>query len=82
MSTWIGLAALAALLFWLLGTGRRERTVAPEDDVHTPTDHDELDEAEREIKDDPDARPAADAVDDDEDDWGPGSGHSPMPGVW
>ncbi len=82
MGTWIGVAALGALLLWLLGAGRRGNPVAPEDDMQTPTDVDELEEAEREVRDDPDARPAADAVDDDEDDWGPGSGHSPMPGVW
>jgi hypothetical protein len=82
MGTWIGVIALGALLVWLLGAGRRKTLPAPEDDVITPTDVDELDAAEREIRDDPDARPAADAVDDDEDDWGPGSGHSPMPGVW
>ena len=82
MSTWIGVIALGALLVWLLGAGRGRVPPAPEDDINTPADLDELDEAEREIKDDPDARPAADAVDDDEDDWGPGSGHSPMPGVW
>jgi len=80
MTTWIGLVLAVALLVWLLGVGKR-RPIAPEDDVTTPIDHDELTEAEREIKDDPDAKPAADAVDDDNDDWGPGSGHSPMPGV-
>jgi len=79
MATWIGLILLAALTIWLLGVGKR-RPVQPEDDVTTPIDHDELAEAERQIKDDPDAKPARDAVDDD-DDWGPGSGHSPMPGV-
>ncbi|MGH7582211.1 MAG: hypothetical protein ACREL5_03185 [Gemmatimonadales bacterium] len=80
MGTWIGLILLAALTIWLLGVGKR-RPVQPEDDVTTPIDNDELAEAEREIKDDPDAKPARDAVDDDDDDWGPGSGHSPMPGV-
>ena len=78
-ATWIGLVALAAFVVWLLGVGKR-KSVAPEDDVTTPIDHDELAAAEREIKDDPTAKPAADAVDDD-DDWGPGSGHSPLPGV-
>ena len=79
LGTWIGVAVIAALLVWLLGLGKR-KPIAPEDDVDTPIEHDELSEAEREIKDDPTARPAADSVDD-EDDWGPGSGHSPVPGV-
>jgi hypothetical protein len=79
LGTWIGVAVIAALLVWLLGLGKR-KPIAPEDDVDAPIDQDELTEAEREIKDDPTAKPAADAVDDD-DDWGPGSGHSPVPGV-
>jgi hypothetical protein len=83
ISTWIGIAAIAALLVWLLGIGKRQdaREQQPEDDVETPIDHAELDAAEREIRDDPDAKAAADAVDDSDDDWGPGSGHSPIPGV-
>ena len=82
LSAWVGIAAMAALLVWLLGVGRRQdRRRAPEDDLETPIDRAELDAAEREIRDDPDARAAADAVDNDEDDWGPGSGHSPIPGV-
>jgi hypothetical protein len=59
----------------------KARPIAPEDDVDTPIDRDELAEAERAIKDDPDAKAAADAIDDDTDDWGPGSGRSPIPGV-
>jgi hypothetical protein len=81
ISTWVGIAAIAALLVWLLGVGKRQDARAAEDDVETPIDHAELDAAEREIRNDPDAKPAADAVDDDDDDWGPGSGHSPLPGV-
>ncbi len=81
MIGWIAIAVIAAFLVWLLGVGRRE-PVAPEDDVTTPIDADELERAEREIKDDPDAKAAADAVDPDDEDWGPGSGgHSPVPGV-
>ena len=79
LSTWGGIAVIGALLVWLLGVGKR-KPIAPEDDVDTPIDHDELADAERAIKDDPTAKPAADAVDDD-DDWGPGTGHSPVPGV-
>jgi hypothetical protein len=79
LGTWIGVAVIAAFLVWLLGLGRR-KPIAPEDDLATPIDRDELAEAEREIKDDPTAKPAADAVDDD-DDWGPGTGNSPVPGV-
>ena len=83
LTTWIGIGVMALLLVWLLGVGKRQdaRKPAPEDDVNTPIDHSELDAAEREIRDDPDAKAAADAVDTDDDDWGPGSGHSPMPGV-
>ena len=80
VTTWIGIALLALVLVWLLGLGRRT-PIAPEDDIDTPIDHDELAEAERAVKEDRTAKPAADAVDDDDDDWGPGSGHSPMPGV-
>ncbi|HEY4321112.1 MAG TPA: hypothetical protein VGM77_08010 [Gemmatimonadales bacterium] len=79
--TWIALALIVALLIWLMGIGRRA-PIAPDDDVDSPIDHDELAEAERAIRDDPTAKAAADAVDDDEDDWGPGSGHSPMPGIF
>lgn len=79
MSTWIGIVVLALLLVWLLGLGKR-KPIAPEDDVDSPVDQDELTAAERAIRDDPDAKAAADVVDDD-DDWGPGSSHSPMPGV-
>ncbi|HEY4099987.1 MAG TPA: hypothetical protein VGM20_03825 [Gemmatimonadales bacterium] len=77
---WVTVALIGAFLIWLLGLGKG-KPIAPEDDVDTPVDADELTEAERAVKDDPDARAAADAVDDDTDDWGPGSGHSPMPGI-
>lgn len=79
--TWVAIAFIAAFLAWLLGIGKRARPAAPEDDLATPIDHTELDEAERAVRNDPDATPAADAVDSDDDDWGPGSGHSPLPGV-
>lgn len=81
LSTWVGIAAMAALLVWLLGIGKRQDRRAPEDDVDTPIDTEALAAAEREIQNDPDAKAAADAVDSDDDDWGPGSGHSPLPGV-
>ena len=81
IATWVGIAALGALLYWLLGVGKRPNPRAPEDDIDTPIDRAELEAAERAIRDDPDAKAAADAVDNDDDDWGPGTGHSPMPGV-
>jgi hypothetical protein len=81
MASIIGLAALGALLVWFLGIGRRPPIVAPEDDLETPIELDELEEAEREIRDDPDAQAAADAMVDDDDDWGPGSGSSMLPGI-
>jgi hypothetical protein len=80
MGAWIGIVVIGLFLVWLLGLGKR-RPIAPEDDVETLVDQDELADAEREIKDDPTAKPAADAVADDDDDWGPGTGHSPVPGV-
>lgn len=83
LSAWVGIAAMAALLVWLLGIGKRQdaRKPEPEDDVHTPIDNAELEAAEREIQNDPDAKAAADAVDSD-DDWGPGAGgQGPLPGV-
>jgi hypothetical protein len=45
---------------------------APEDDVKTPIDHAALEEAERELND-PRARPLCDGIDEDDDDWGPGT---------
>lgn len=83
MGAWIGIIAIAALLFWLLGIGKRQdRRPAPEDDVDTPIDQAELDAAEREVRNDPDAKAAADAVDNDDEDWGPGTGgHGPLPGI-
>jgi hypothetical protein len=80
LGTWIGVIVIGAALVWLLGLGRR-RSIAPEDDVNSSIDHDELAAAERDVRNDPDAKAAADAVDDDDDDWGPGSGHSPLPGI-
>ena len=73
MSGLIALALVAALVVWLLAPGRRRR-VAPEDDVGTPIDEDELAQAERELRDDRGARPLRDGYDKEEgDDWGPGT---------
>lgn len=77
----IGLAAGIGLFLWLIGFGRREPIVAPEDDVTTPTDVDELALAEQELADDASARPIHEAFEDDDDDWGPGSGGSALPGI-
>ena len=82
MSTWVGIALMVAFLAWMLGIGKRQDRRAVEDDVETPIDHDALAEAEREIQHDPDAKAAADAVDDSDDDWGPGAGgQGPLPGI-
>lgn len=87
MSLYIGIAALIALFLWLAGVGRPARVVAPEDDVSTPIDEDELSAAERELRADPGARPiheAAESDPDDPDDWGPGtpgSNRGPLPGI-
>jgi len=81
-STWIGIALMVAFLAWMLGIGKRQDRRAAEDDMNTPIDHDELDAAERAVQHDPDAKAAADAMVDDDDDWGPGTGgHGPLPGI-
>jgi hypothetical protein len=77
----IGVVAAAAFLAWLVGFGRREPIIPPEDDVTTPTDLDELTLAERELAADPEARPIHDALDQDDDDWGPGTSRSGLPGI-
>ena len=81
MGTFIAFGILALLLLWLLGVGRRPSTYDPMDEFDGDTDATVLEEAELAVKDDPDAKPASEAVDDDDEEWGPGSGHSPMPGV-
>ena len=82
MMQFLGVAALVALFLWLVGFGRRTPVVAPEDDIETPLDADDLAEAERELAEDPEARPIHDAFDDDDDDdWGPGTSHSALPGI-
>lgn len=53
----IALAALAALFLWLFTPHRRRRKPTPEDDVTTPVDQGELSAAERELEEDPGARP-------------------------
>jgi len=73
MGTWIGVAALLAVLWWLFAPRRRRATPAPEDDVTTPIDREELEEAERELRQDPRPRGLDQGFDDDEDDWGPGT---------
>lgn len=72
MTLLIGLAVLAALAIWLLLPSRRPPP-EPEDDVGKPIDRAELAEAERELADDPGARPLEQGMDDDKDDWGPGA---------
>jgi hypothetical protein len=81
MGTLIAFGLMALLLLWLLGVGRRKATYDPMDEFEGQDDAAELEAAELEVRDDPDAKPASEAVDDDDEDWGPGSGHSPMPGV-
>ena len=83
MGSLIGMAALGALLLWLLGFGKAKPVPAPEDDVTTATDTDELAEAEAELADDPAARPIHEAMEgeDDDEDWGPGSSRSNLPGI-
>lgn len=67
----IGLAAALALIVWLLRGGRRRGSAAPRgDSAVDPVDWEELEEAEREVRDlpagtGPDELPASD--------WGPGA---------
>ena len=87
----IAVAVLIALLAWLFGFGKEGREPAPEDDVTTPVDMDELEAAELEVRDDRSIRSIADAMKDaeasidqaaDDDDWGPGTGRGgPLPGI-
>jgi hypothetical protein len=82
MGSLIGMAAIGALLLWLLGFGKAKPAPAPEDDVTTPTDTDELAEAEAELAQDPGARPIHEAMEgEDDEDWGPGSSRSNLPGI-
>lgn len=86
MSSIIAFALVAAFLAWLLGFGGRKHAApAPEDDIETPIDQDELTLAELEVRDDSSARSIADAMKDeeegDDDDWGPGTGRSALPGI-
>ena len=67
----------------------RSSPAAPEDDVETPVDIDELEQAELEMRDDRSARAIGDALagevtedGEEEEDWGPGSpGHGGLPGI-
>lgn len=86
MSGIVIIALVAAFLVWLLGLGKGRAASAPEDDVATPVDEDELATAEREVRDDDSARPIGEALkdaggEDDDDDWGPGTGRSSLPGI-
>lgn len=86
----IAAALVAAFLAWMFGFGRDRHQPAPEDDVTTPIDLDELEEAEREVRDDRSIRSISDAMRDsagavdqaaEDDDWGPGTGRSNLPGI-
>lgn len=72
MGILLGVVAVLAILFWLFVPHRRV-TPAPEDDTETSIDHERLAEAERELADDSRARPLEHGIDDEEDDWGPGT---------
>lgn len=67
----IGLVAGLALIVWLLRGGRRRASAVPRgDSTVDPMDREELEEAEREVRDlpsgmTPDEMPASD--------WGPGA---------
>ena len=72
MGTLLTVAVILAFLAWLLFPRRRSMP-APEDDVASPIDKEELAAAERELSEDPGARPLDQASEDVEDDWGPGT---------
>lgn len=63
---------LAAVVAWLLRPRRRPEVEPWETDVVEPPDRDELDRAERAIRDRTRYRDPGDEVP--EDDWGPGAG--------
>lgn len=82
--SFIGVVALVGVLLWLMGVGRRRPAPQPEDDILTPMDRDELAEAEAELAQDPSAKPIHEALGgdaEDDDDWGPGSSRSGLPGI-
>lgn len=85
MNSLVIFAFVAAFLAWLVGAGKRKPGPAPEDDMVTPLDEDELAAAERELRGDAGARPIGEAMADeaggDDDDWGPGTGRSNLPGI-
>jgi hypothetical protein len=83
MGSLIGIAAIGAFILWLIGFGRAKPIPAPEDDIFTSVDKDELAEAEAELAEDPAARPIHEAMEgeDDDEDWGPGSSRSNLPGI-
>jgi hypothetical protein len=71
VSVIFGLLLIGAFLVWLLAPGAR-RTNSTHDDAVEPVDRDELDAAEREVRDlSVDQRPE-DGFEGD--DWGPGAG--------
>jgi hypothetical protein len=71
MLTWLLPIAIAALLLWFFWPKPRRATPAPEDDVTTPIDREELERAERELRESRGSRSLDEA---EEDDWGPGAG--------
>lgn len=66
---------LAALLAWLLRPRRQPEAEPWESDAVEPPDRDELDRAERAVRDRTRVRDPDDELP--EDDWGPGAGGAP-----
>ena len=62
----VAIAVALLVFFW---PKPRRATPAPEDDVTTPIDREELEQAERELRE---SRGSLDEAEDD--DWGPGAG--------
>jgi len=70
----LGLVLVLALIVWVVRP-RRPAFPAPEDDLTTPVDREELEAAERELLQDP--TPLSIEGEFDDDDWGPGAPRSP-----
>ncbi len=67
-----------AFLAWLTGVGREKHIPAPEDDLTTPIDEAELEAAEQELLA---AEETTTLEESEDDDWGPGTGRSALPGI-
>jgi hypothetical protein len=78
MLAWLFAAlAVMALIGWWIRRRERPRHWSGWEATREPIDYDELERAEREVRDDPDAITPDDEIF--SDDWGPGTGHPRPP---